>query len=208
MFNNSNQRFVNESSAMLFYILHFLDRLGCTKSYRFMSFLFWLIVIPLIIWAVIAWLFRFMYKAFAKRNKGWIAIIIIVGATAFITWNIYRAFYPADEFYYQDFEKISFRKIPASADILSKSATYPDFHGDYCSAAVIELSVADYHKLLNDIKADKRFQKGEAGGSSALHDVMNGRKETDMTNGFLNGDEGYIGFFNDGRTVLVQFCSY
>ncbi|RFZ92808.1 hypothetical protein D0C36_15545 [Mucilaginibacter conchicola] len=148
-----------------------------------------------------------MYKYFAKHNKGWIALLIIAGITGFLTWNIYRAFYPGDAFYYEDFKKITFREIPPSADISDKSASYPDFHGDYCSASVIKLSPHDYNKLLNDIKTDKRFQKGEFGWSSASHDVLSRYKETDIAHGYQNDDEGYIGFFKDGRTIFVQFCS-
>jgi hypothetical protein len=35
--------------------------------------------------------------------------------------------------------------------IINKEASYPDFHGDYCSAALMQVSIADYLQLFNEL---------------------------------------------------------
>lgn len=71
----------------------------------------------------------------------------------------FTAVYPTDDFYFGEFETITSRKIPDSAKVLTKSASYPDLHGDYSSNATIELSPQDYQQLFAQIQQDKCFEK-------------------------------------------------
>src|SRR5690349_14967546 len=44
---------------------------------------------------------------------------------------IYTALYPLDQFYEEELEEVTGVEFPNDAEILSKWASYPDFHGDY-----------------------------------------------------------------------------
>ena len=79
------------------------------------------------------------------------------GLVSFIGYHAYRALYPADDFYFAEFETVASRKPPREARIIAKDATYPDFHGDYCSFSRIEVSRQSFHQLLEELSTDRRM---------------------------------------------------
>ena len=127
-------------------------------------------------------------------------------------FNIYIAIFPTDEFYYNEFNTVTLRPIPKSAVIIKKSASYPDFHGDYCSVSLIKLSKQDYNKLLNEIKADKRLHKGDIIGSSELDEVAGKSLDSRVIGVFNrnipNEEDHYltIAFLKDKQSIIVNVC--
>lgn len=79
------------------------------------------------------------------------------GLVSFIGYHAYRAVYPADAFYFAEFETVVSRKPPTEARIIAKDATYPDFHGDYCSFSRIEISRQSFRQLLEELNTDRRM---------------------------------------------------
>ncbi|UUZ51057.1 hypothetical protein LP420_16640 [Massilia sp. B-10] len=55
---------------------------------------------------------------------------------------------------------MSLRPPCTSAHVVDRSAPYGDWHGDSCSYAKIEMSNADYTRLLTELEADKRLRAG------------------------------------------------
>ena len=103
-----------------------------------------------------------------------------------------------------------------SAAVIKKDASYPDFHGDYCSASLITVSTDDYSSLLNELTNDKRITKsklGETIGSSELDKVMGNFKIEQIMYSFTRSIAGkedhylYIGFLDDKKTIVVNVCS-
>jgi len=158
---------------------------------------------------VIAYL---IYRWFSKKKK----YLKIIGISLLIVapiWTIYEiiiALYPSDSFYFEEFKDVTLREIPSSAKILKKTASYPDFHGEYASVSLIKLSPKEYKALLMAMNNDKRIIKnGELIVSSEFDEVM-GNLETDsiihsFTRKIPNEEDHYlyIGFLNDNTTVVV-----
>ena len=76
----------------------------------------------------------------------------------FLSFEIYRSFFPFDDFYEYEFTKVSGLPFPKSGNILEKYASYPDIHGDYEACAIIEVSEDDYKDLEIEIKETKDFK--------------------------------------------------
>jgi hypothetical protein len=148
------------------------------------------------------WLSRLGYK--------YVAIAVLAPIYIWLTYSIYTAIYPTDEFYYDEFKTVTLRQIPKSAVVVNKTASYPDFHGDYVSVSRIKLSKQDYGKLLKDIKADERLNKGKVIGSAELDEIMGRTPAVSQIGSVFNrsvpNEEGHylsILFLNDKQTIVV-----
>jgi len=109
----------------------------------------------------------------------------------------YTAVYPPNSFYYDEFEYVTNRKIPESAKIKFKSSSYPDFHGDYSSKSIIEISQPDYNKLLKELQNDKTIKESIENDSKVLK-VFERR---------IIGEEDrylFIRFLKDRKTIVVN----
>ena len=146
----------------------------------------------------------------------------IIGLTGLMILGVlliyisYTAFFPTDEFYFSEFKKVTSREIPKSANVIKKDASYPDLHGDYCSASVMTISEEDYDELLNQITKDrqlKEIRQDSIVNSEQLISVMSNFKNEQIAKCFirdnLNNDDEYlfICFLNDKKTIVVNVCS-
>ena len=157
----------------------------------------------------------FVNRWLRKRGVKYIGIILLIVAPVWTVYEVYTAIYPTDNFYFSEFKYVTLRKIPKSATIINKDASYPDFHGDYCSASLISLSSEDYRSLLNDLTNDNRISKIEPnkiGGSAELYKVMGNLKTEQIVHSFTRkivGEEDrhlFIGFLADKKTIVVSVC--
>lgn len=138
-----------------------------------------------------------------KVNIAYIFIILL--AAIFYT---YDGACPRESFYEEEFKYVTLRKIPESAEFISKEASYPDFHGDYCSSALVQFSEKDYQKLLNELNNDpaltpskEDFGNFEEKQESPGHVVKSfDRKIKGEEDEFLN-----IQFY-DNNTVMINVC--
>ena len=122
-----------------------------------MDFLLFLILIILLIIGLPIVLSYFAYRWVRKTKFKKYALIIpsfILGTLIFI---IYTAFYPNDSFYLEDFELNTNIKLPKTAKILDKDASYPDQFGDYWSSAIIELNEDEYLNLQLELSKSENF---------------------------------------------------
>lgn len=94
------------------------------------------------------------------RLRGYkiIGIVIMVAVTIWSVYSSYTAFYPTDGFYEDEFEIYTGLDFPASGNILTKDASYPDLHGDYSATAIFKTDKNDFNKILTAIRNDKKFQ--------------------------------------------------
>ena len=103
------------------------------------------ILIVLVSLLLLLLLIRWLCK---KGTWGKVVSILMLGG---ITYMIVTAIWPLKGFYIDEFVCRSGLTFPKSAVFLYKSATYPDFHGDYSSEAVFTVSEADFEYLKNEI---------------------------------------------------------
>jgi hypothetical protein len=154
----------------------------------------------------------FLYKWLTKKGFRWIGNLVVVSLISLLAYSIYTAFYPTDSFYFDDFKQVTSRKIPGSASVIDKTASYPDFHGKYVSCSLIKLSKQDYVNLLGELNSDKNiFKNAEAIYSEEFNEIMENKSVHDIKFSFArkvnNGPDNlsYIGFFNDQETIVVWY---
>jgi energy-coupling factor transporter transmembrane protein EcfT len=145
-----------------------------------------------------------------KKGFKYIGIVLLIIAPLWTVYSVYTAIYPTDSFYLEEFKEVTLRKAPKTAKVISKTASYPDFHGDYCSASLIKLSKNDYIDLIKELSYDIRLQKdGFPIGSSELDKVLENIKPEQIRLGFtrqIPEEEDhylYIGFLDDQQTIIV-----
>lgn len=159
------------------------------------------------------WLGYIIYKIIKNRAlKLMVAFIFGIAAC----WNIYAVyveFYPPNNFYLEEFKKATLIEAPNSAKILNKATSYPDFHGDYCSASEIALSKEDYQKLYKQLNSDKKFIKNENYfGSEEFDKMIAGKDKLIETSFFREVQEQdmavCIVFLKDKKTIVTNLCMY
>jgi hypothetical protein len=157
----------------------------------------------------------FLHKWLTKKGLKIVGITLFVGFSVWLSYTIFRAIYPKDSFYYSEFKEVTLREAPKSARIIRKNASYPDFHGDYCSASLMSISTDEYSTLLMELKNDtliNRNTTGEIVGSAELDYVMGDYKREQIAYSFTrtipNQEDHYlfIGFLQDKRTIVTTVC--
>lgn len=169
--------------------------------------LFILMIVGVIVGVIII-VYRLVKKKFGKKP----ALISLMVIPLILSYYIYFAIYPNDNFYRGEFRKIVGLKLPESAEILRKDASYHDLHGDYCSSALIMLSEAEYQSILNFVKNDGKFNGNYMMmGSVQYNKVLGDLSENDMVYeaSYIEKEDRYnfIGFFKDGKTIIIHFAS-
>ena len=150
-----------------------------------------------------------------KKGIKYVGLFLLVIAPIWTAYEVYTAIYPTDSFYLSEFKEVTLREAPKSAIVKNKEASYPDFHGDYCSASLITISKDDYSSLLNELTNDKRITKNKPGeiiGSNELDKVMGSFKTEQIIYSFTRNIAGqedhylYIGFLDDKQTIVISVC--
>ncbi|TKC06599.1 hypothetical protein FA048_15445 [Pedobacter polaris] len=156
----------------------------------------------------------FIFRLIRKTKYKYIGIICLIIAPLFTIHTLYSATYPADEFFYQEFKVVTLKEAPKSAIIVRKSASYPDFQGDYISVSMIKLSQSDYLNLYNNLVKDKQVNiLGELVGSAEFTEVA-GEHEKLIKHTFTRKVTGRelshysISFLNDKKTVIINVVNF
>ena len=190
--------------------------------HNFIVGLFLLLFAGLII-GIIGGLFYLIYLPFKKNrlttgkltertsrkiNKTYIIFLSICSLILFAI--SYNDVFPNDDFYTEEFTLYTGIKLPASADIKEKDASYPDFFGDFSAVAIIELNSNDYDKLKKDISQLKNFQVDTTSQKIGVTDIFETLaekiKKSDIEIVFLKSDAEWfkLAFLKDGRTIILE----
>ncbi len=139
---------------------------------------------------------------------GKISIILLGGAFIFL---VYVAVFPFDDFYKEEFVNVTVTPFPASGKIVKKYATYPDFHGDYMSCALIQVSESDYQHLKTIL------QQRDAKPASGFPEVCEDNESWNVmisdyqlsVNQVQEGDESKEwGILKDNRMVYIGYSQW
>ena len=84
------------------------------------------------------------YVAVWMWKKGPYARVTVVALSGFVGYQVAIAAFPRDSFYREEFQYRTGIAMPSSAKIVFKKASYPDFHGDYASEMLFEVSPSDF----------------------------------------------------------------
>lgn len=151
-------------------------------------------IIPFFILKYIRKRYNLKEKYFSNSK---IVLYLSIITTSFAFYESYTAVFPNDSFYYDEFEYVTNRKIPESAEIKFKDSSYPDFHGDYFSKSIIELSSKDYDKLLKKLQDDKTLIESTENNDGILKVFE--RKIPNEDDRYL-----FIRFLKDRKTIIVN----
>lgn len=140
-------------------------------------------------------------------NKGYVSLVLVT-----IFYITYTGLYPGESFYAEEFKTITKQQLPASAEFVETNASYPDFHGEYCSSSQIKLSPKDYSLLLKSLSVDVTISKNaELIYFEEFDKIFYDKSTDDIIYGFqrkgINDDDyNYIGFYKDRQTIFVNLC--
>lgn len=151
----------------------------------------------------------------SKHRKSWqtgTGIVMSVVVIASLLYFIYEAIYPSDEFYLMEFETVTLQEAPESSEVIAKSASYPDFHGDYCSYSRIKLANTDFEKLFRSIEANSQFSPGVSMGSQERDEALKSQLEISILKSFVRSESGWpdhyyeILFLESREHVDIHVC--
>ena len=170
----------------------------------FIAFLSCLIFIPLL-FIIYKWFWK-------KRHLKNILFGLLVFTTVDFSYTVYRAIYPGDNFYIKEFKDNSKVQFPSSGKIINSDASYPDIHGHYFAAALIQFSKADYVNLKNRVSSDTDFSKTyqPIGESDQIRKILRGLPHEDIEIIFMKRmkpESEYlfkIGFCRKNRVVILR----
>lgn len=142
---------------------------------------------------------RFTLHMSRKINRIYVGILLLT-----VLVITYIGLFPDDAFYAHEFKKVTLQELPPSAEFISKSATYPDFHGEYLSQSEIKLSKSDYSLLLWKLYRDDHFTRVLERESFGSKDINKNIIYHFIRNTDNEGSHLYIGFKNDKQTLYVD----
>ena len=154
------------------------------------------------------------YKWWQKRNVRAAIFLILAGLLLPYSYIIYDAFYPSDNFYKELFAKLIKSPFPATGNIIKKSASYPDIHGDYAACARIEVSPTEYDELLKHFADNPSYAYDSTHfiGGEEFYWVTNNIDRQEYVRRFAIGDVVtgayvFVGFLSDKKTIIVYRVS-
>ena len=103
-----------------------------------------LLVVLALSYALVRWLWR----------KGRYGRLLLVAGILGVLWSIYDAIYPPESFYVAELQRLVRLPLPAEARFVHKTATYPDFFGDYSACFIVHLSTDAMAKLKTSIASE------------------------------------------------------
>jgi hypothetical protein len=173
----------------------------------FLVLIFILIIgVPIVIsYFIYRWLRKTEFKKYA-----FILPIIILGT---LTFFIYTAFYPTDSFYREDFESNTKIKLPDTAKILAKDASYPDQFGDYWSSAIIELDEDEYLNLQLELSKSENFAidttNQKIGITKEYNNLTENISENEIKIVYYNKNEQWfkVAFLKDKKRIIFERSS-
>jgi len=147
---------------------------------------------------------------FSGRLK-WLVVapVLLLG---FLSFEVYRAFYPGEAFYRGEFERVAKASFPTSGRLIFSTATYPDIHGDYRSCGVFRFDADDFTRLMAHIGI-RPHQVSAIRWSSECRDYVTetlGQHQPfrEWSEGASVGERWSWGLLDDGKTVLFEYASW
>lgn len=143
-------------------------------------------------------------------------IISISILAVILVWRVstsYLAIFPPNGYFNNGFEHLTMQPVPESATIQSKYATFPNNHGDFSMACLMELSERDYSELFNSMRtSNETHEIDDIIWNESLDRVCINRNDIEIDVWFkrtIPGEENnhfYIGFQEMNNTILYSIC--
>lgn len=85
-----------------------------------------------------------------------VAFVLRSGLILLTVLSLATALFPSSSFYVNEFEASTGYVFSERVEVLQKSATFADFHGDYSSEAIFKLSENEYSSLVRVLTPDNK----------------------------------------------------
>ncbi|MFY0608621.1 MAG: hypothetical protein JXR10_18025 [Cyclobacteriaceae bacterium] len=152
-------------------------------------------------------------KWLTKKGHPKIGNIVTVAVVAGTLYLVYIAIFPPTSFYEDEFEQNTGLELPNSAKFLAKNASYPDLHGDYWSAAIVELSNEDYDQLRTQLFETPKMKLDTSKygiGITTDFDELTSKIDLNSIEVTLESTRNEwfkIALLTDGRTIIFERSS-
>jgi hypothetical protein len=156
-----------------------------------------------------------LYRFLKTRISRKLALTVASLPVLIVSYFIFTAVYPNDDFYEEEFTRITSLSYPEDAEIINKDATYPDQFGDYASCARIEVQPATYDLIEAQVRSDSRFSPASdslrimtSASDNVEYKLKSATYKTQFTRvNSKNGAYMFIGFLTDHKTIIIERSS-
>jgi hypothetical protein len=172
-----------------------------------MEFIVLLFVIAFVFGLLV--LLPLLIKHLNKRDKRLKLLLLL--PLAYLVYSIYTAVYPPDSFYKIDFKEVTGVDFPSDAEIIFKTASYPDQFGDYGSVSIVKVDRKFYEELPAHLERKGLLEKSKSHGSVEFDEAMNRIKDKKIERQFSLEQVGgyyYVAFLSDNESLIVNRQSW
>jgi hypothetical protein len=155
---------------------------------------------------LVAFPFHIVQRKYLPQKYSKIPVVI---GSIVVAYFIYRAIYPSDKFYLDEFKQITGSQNTDSIEVIYGTASYPIVHGDYCSAALLMTSEEKYDDVMKEIKSNTNRKEGGGFGCDEINQVI--RKTKINTKEYIYDGSGkdnnnyyYIKFLPGNKMLSVK----
>jgi hypothetical protein len=155
----------------------------------------------------------FLYKWLAKKGQKKIGVLLLTVILGYMTYSIYTAFYPLNEFYEYEFEHNSGLDFPKTGIIIDKNSNFPDQHGDYWASAIIAMDTEEFEILKTNLLNQKGFQidttRQGMGITKDYRELTKAIDKKDIEIVYLNTDKEWfkVAFLKNKKTIIFERSS-
>ena len=175
-------------------------------------FLLLLILAFLLIIGIPIGLSYLIYRFIKKRNYDKRLRLIALIPILLMTYLIYSALYPSEDFYRTDFTEVTGIELPEHVEFKYKSATYPDHFGDYTSISIINVGRDFYNNLPKALTEKGLKENGQKIGTTEFDKALEHTDNLEIESEFSMEEGGgvyyYVGFLTDNETIIVKRLSW
>jgi len=153
------------------------------------------------------------HKWLVRKGQKKVGILILVTIFGFLTFSIYTAFYPLDEFYEHEFTINTGLDFPKTGSIVSKDSNYPDQHGDYWASAIVELDTDEYEALKTKLLNQQDFQidttRQRIGITTAYRELTKNIDKKDIEVVYMNINRQWfkVAFLKNKKAIIFERSS-
>ncbi len=153
-----------------------------------------------------------IYRFIKRKNYDKRLKLIALTPILIITYLIYSALYPNEDFYRTDFTEVTGIELPEHAEFKYKSATYPDHFGDYTSISIINVGRDLYNNLPKTLTEKGLKENGQKLHTTEFAKALKHTDNLEIDSEFSMEDDGgvyyYVGFLTDNETLIVKRLSW
>lgn len=159
------------------------------------------ILIPLLLVS----LFYFSFRLFRNKKKS-IKYFSLIPLSLFIfmSFNIFKAIFPFEEFYRKEWTRETDLKFPKTAGFKYKTATFPDKHNSYTATVILELSIFEFKKLKKTISKELIIPIEDCELFNQFLPFGYSDSNIEVCYKFLIHHNFKVQFLKDGKTIIFQ----